>query len=81
MRWLGKVLFVFPFVLGVGLAIHPKSPIGVLAAEFAALVIIFGVLGLLSLWVARKNEALAREMERLPQVSDAPWRGTSTDFP
>ncbi len=66
MRWLGRILFVFPFVLGVGLAIHPKSPSSVLAAEFAALVVIFGVLGLLFLWVARKNEALAREIERLP---------------
>jgi hypothetical protein len=65
MRWLGRILFVFPFVLGVGLAIHPKSPSSVLATEFATLVVIFGVLGLLSLWVARKNEALAREIERL----------------
>jgi hypothetical protein len=66
MRLLGRILFVFPFVLGVGLAIHPKSPSSVLAAEFAALVVIFGVLGLIFLWVARRNEALAREIGRLP---------------
>ena len=66
MRWLGRILFVFPIVVGAGLGIHPKSPRDVLAAEFAALVVIFGVLGLLFLWVARRNEALAREMERLP---------------
>ncbi|MDN7486494.1 MULTISPECIES: hypothetical protein [Burkholderia] len=66
MRWLGRILFIVPFVLGLGLAIHPKSPGSVLAAEFIACVIIFGGLGLLFLWVARKNEALARDIEMLP---------------
>jgi len=65
MRWLGRLLLVFPFVLRLGMAIHPKSPGIILAEKFAAVVAIFGVMGLLSLWVARKNEALAREIERL----------------
>lgn len=66
MRWLGRIMFVFPFVLGVGLAIKPKSPGSLIAAEFAAFFVIFGALGLLFMWVARKNEALAREIETLP---------------
>jgi hypothetical protein len=65
MRWFGRILFVFPFVLGVGLAIKPKSPGSPVAAEFAAFLVIFGILGLLFLWVARKNDALAREIEML----------------
>jgi hypothetical protein len=66
MRWFGRILFVSPFVLGAGLAIYPKSPRSLIAAEFAALLVIFGSLALLFLWVARKNEALAREIEMLP---------------
>lgn len=66
MRWIGRMLFIFPFAVGAGLAMKPKSPRSLIAAEFAALVIIFSVLGLLFLWVARKNEALAREIEMLP---------------
>ena len=66
MRWFGRILFMFPFLLGVGLAIKPKSPGSLIAAEFAAFSVVFGVVGLLFLWVARKNEALAREIETLP---------------
>jgi hypothetical protein len=56
----------FPFVPGMGLAIHFKSRKSLLAAEFAALLVIFAVPGLLFLWVARKNEALEREIETCP---------------
>ncbi|MGU7770354.1 hypothetical protein ACV229_09240 [Burkholderia sp. MR1-5-21] len=66
MRWLGRIFFFFPLILGMGLAIHPKSPVSLLAEEFVAFVFIFGALGLLFLWGARKNEALARELEMLP---------------
>ncbi|WP_345817703.1 hypothetical protein AAGS40_30355 (plasmid) [Paraburkholderia sp. PREW-6R] len=65
MRWFSRILFVFPFVLGVELAIKPKSPGSPVAAEFVTFLVIFGILGLLFLWVARKNEALAREIELL----------------
>lgn len=66
MRWIAWILIAFPFVLAALLASHHQGPGTLLAAESAALVVIFGVLGLVCLWVARKNEELARQIEMLP---------------
>ena len=65
MRWLGRILFVFPFVLGAEMAILSKSPGSLIAEEFAAFVVIFAICGSIFLQIARKNEALAREIEML----------------
>lgn len=66
MRWVAWILIAFPFVLAALLASHHQGPGTLIAAEAAVLVVIFGVLGLIFLSVARKNEELARQIEMLP---------------
>ncbi|MBR8308093.1 hypothetical protein KPA93_30895 [Burkholderia cenocepacia] len=66
MRWVAWLLIAFPFVLGALMAAHHKGTGSLLAAEIGAFVFIFGILGLVCLWVARKNDELARQIEMLP---------------
>ncbi|WP_460908059.1 hypothetical protein [Paraburkholderia jirisanensis] len=61
-----RILIAFPFLLAELLADHNQGPGTLLAVEAAVFVVVFGVLGLLFLWVARKNEELARQIELLP---------------